>query len=90
MSNFTRSDVATSLQIGMMGAITGLSSGNYQNGHLFNIKNEGEEAVTLEVNLARMPKNEFIETTFEPGWNPEIVRVIKQNSAADLNLKYGY
>lgn len=87
----TRSDTYVSLQIGVMGEITGLSSGNYENGHLFQIKNDGDDPVTLEVNLASMEAGVFVETTFDVGWNPEIVRVIKQNSsAASYNLKYGF
>ena len=85
----TRSGEMPSAQIGMMGAITGLSGANFKQEVGFNIKNDGEAAVFLEVNLWGMPAGEFVNTRFDTGWNPEIVREIKQTSQS-VNLKYGY
>ena len=53
------------------------------------MKNDGETAVTLEVNLWGMPEGEFISTRFETGWNPEIIREIKKTSVATA-LVWGY
>lgn len=33
---------------------------------------------------------DFIDTNFESGWNPEIVKVIKATSLSGINLKWGY
>lgn len=88
--NTNRCNVGTSLQVGVIGVIEGLGSANYENGNLFQIKNDSDDYVTLEVNLANMPEGEFVETRFEPGWNPEIVRVIKKNTTSGLDLKYGF
>ena len=55
----------------------------------FNIKNDGETAVVLEVNLWGMEPGEFVATRFETGWNPEIVREIKQTSI-NATLVWGY
>ena len=90
MSLFTRSNAQTSVQIAVMGEITGLSSGDYTNGNAFQIKNDGDEPVTLEVNLWKMAPGQYVETVFDVGWNPEIVRSIRQNTTAGLNLKYGF
>ena len=77
-----------SAQVSVMGEID-LSAANFQMDRGFLIKNDGDEQVTLEVTLLSMPEDSFVETKFDPGWNPELVRVIKQNNAS-LNLKYGY
>ena len=45
-----------------------------------NVKNNGDDAVTLSVNMFDMPEGVFVETTFYPGWNPEIVREIQPNA----------
>lgn len=55
----------------------------------FNVKNDGETALNLEVNLWGMTPGTFISTRFEVGWNPEIVREIKA-TAQVCDLKYGY
>lgn len=55
----------------------------------FNIKNDGEEAVTLTVLLDKMAEGDYIETKFDPGWNPEIVRAVKEPEGT-VDLKYGY
>ena len=88
----TRSGEQTSQQIGKMGVIEGLQHGSFSltDGACFNIKNEGASAVELSVQLAGMKDGEFITTKFDPGWNPEIVRVVKQSALGDINLKWGY
>lgn len=53
------------------------------------LKNDGEAAIVLEVNLWGMPEGEFISTRFETGWNPEIIREIKETSSATA-LIWGY
>jgi hypothetical protein len=81
-----------SAQIGKMGVIDGLSENDFSlsDGQCFNIKNDGTQSVSLEVRLAGMKSGEFIETNFDAGWNPEIVKAVKQTSLSDLNLKWGY
>lgn len=88
----TRRGEMVSAQIGKMGVVTGLDSGDFTlpDGQVFNIKNDGTTAVELDVVLAGMDDGESVKTMFEPGWNPEIVRVIKQGSLSNINLKYGY
>lgn len=75
-----------------MGKVEGLSKGNFAlpDGYNFQIKNDGIQPVTLQVRLARMEQGEFIETTFNVGWNPEIVIEIKATSLSCINLKWGY
>lgn len=76
----TRGGETVSAQIGTIGPIEGLT---------FNIKNDGETAVVLEVNLWGMEPGKFVATRFEIGWNPEIVREIKQTSI-NATLVWGY
>ena len=86
----TRSGEVVSFQIGNAGPITGLSSGNFKKEDVpFNIKNDGETAVELEVNLWGMEPGVFVKTRFEVGWNPEIVREIRQTSI-NATLLWGY
>lgn len=88
----TRSGEQISAQIAKMGVIEGLDKGNFtlQSGQNFQIKNDGVQPVSLQVRLAGMEEGTFIETTFEIGWNPEIVRVVKATSLSGMNLKWGY
>lgn len=88
----TRSGEGVSAQIGKMGTITWLANGDFSlaDGKCFNIKNDGNSAVMLEVQLAGMSENETVTTLFEVGWNPEIVKAVKQTSLSSLNLKWGY
>lgn len=88
----TRSGEYVSPQIGKMGVIDGLANANFTlpDGQAFNIKNDGVQPVKLSVQLAAMNDGDFIETTFEVGWNPEIVKAVKQTSLSVINLKFGY
>jgi hypothetical protein len=87
----TRGGEAVSAQIGAIGVIADLGTQNFRKEDTpFNVKNDGGAAVLLEVNLWGMPEGEFVKTRFDPGWNPEIVREIRQNETPDLDLKYGY
>lgn len=81
-----------SAQISKMGAVTGLDTGNFSIPTVpFNLKNDGDDVVELEVNLWDMKPGEYVKTIFEVGWNCEIVREIRQDAnAADFNLKWGY
>lgn len=86
----TRGGEVVSPQIGKIGAVIGLDSSNFSvEGVPFNIKNDGEGAVFLEVNLWGMEPGQFVKTRFETGWNPEIVREIKQTSI-NPTLIWGY
>lgn len=80
-------------QIARMGSISNLGTKDFQmpDGTAFNIKNDGESAVVLEVQLAGMDDDDTITTLFEVGWNPEIVkRVVKSTSLPNtVNLKWG-
>ena len=88
----TRAGEMVSAQIGKMGTIDGLQNGDFSlsDGQCFNIKNDGSTTVELSVQLAGMDDGEYISTRFDCGWNPEIVRAVKQNSLSSINLKWGY
>ena len=88
----TRSGEHVSAQIGKMGVIDNLQNADFSlaDGMCFNIKNDGIQPVKLSVQLAGMKDGDFIETQFDCGWNPEIVRKIKATSLSSINLKYGY
>lgn len=88
----TRSGEQVSAQIGKMGVIDNLQNADFSlaDGMCFNIKNDGIQPVKLSVQLAGMKDGDFIETQFDCGWNPEIVRKIKATSLSSINLKYGY
>nr|UVM93788.1 MAG: hypothetical protein [Bacteriophage sp.] len=53
-------------------------------------KNDGTQPVKLSVQLAGMDDGDFIETQFDCGWNPEIIKTVKQTSLSGTNLKWGY
>ena len=78
-----------SAQISVMGAVEFPDGANFKKDTPFCIKNDGETAVVLEVNLWGMPEGAFIATRFETGWNPEIVREIKATSQTNA-LLWGY
>lgn len=88
----TRSGEFVSPQIGKMGTIADLNNGDFTlpDGQAFNLKNDGTQPVTLSVQLAGMSDGDFIETQFECGWNPEIIKTVKQTSLSGTNLKWGY
>jgi hypothetical protein len=87
----TRSGDMVSQQVGKIGVIDNLNNANFQLPRTpFNLKNDGETAVTLSVNLWSMQPGEFVATRFETGWNPEIIMEIQQTSLSNLNLKWGY
>ena len=90
--NETRSGEFVSAQIGKMGLIDNLQKADFRiaDGQPFNIKNDGTQPVMLSVQLAGMKEGDFIETQFDCGWNPEIVKAVKQTSLSGLNLKWGY
>lgn len=74
-------------QVSVMGTVS-FAEGDFKKDTPFCLKNDGESAVTLEVNLWGMPEGEYVSTRFETGWNPEIIREIKQSSAT--GLLWGY
>lgn len=76
-------------QISVMGTITFADEENFKKDTPFCIKNDGDTAVVLEVNLWGMPEGAFIATRFDTGWNPEIVREIKATSQTNA-LHWGY
>lgn len=73
-----------SAQISEMGAVTFQDGKPFSLGRPFNLKNDGEAACFLEVNLQGMPRGEYIRTRFETGWNPEIINEIKPTNAKGL------
>lgn len=88
--NETRSGEHVSAQIGKMGIIDVSGDFSLANGQCFNIKNDGTQPVSLTVQLAGMSDADFIETQFDCGWNPEIIKVVKSTSQSGINLKWGY
>ena len=75
-------------QVSVIGNVD-FAKDNFKKDVPFCIKNDGDAAVILEVNLWGMPEGEFISTRFETGWNPEIVREIKKTSI-NATLLWGY
>lgn len=63
-------------------------SQGYQGSEPVNVKNNGSEAVTLSVHMFDMPKGEYVETIFYPGWNPEIIDEIQANPEVS-NIQVG-
>ena len=61
----------------------------YKEDRSVNVKNNGSEAVVLSVHMRRSPEGEFVETTFYPGWNPEIVDEIQANAEVS-NIQIGW
>lgn len=87
----TRSGEHVSAQIGKMGVVALTDSGfSLPDGQCFNIKNDGNAPVMLSVQLAGMSDGDFIETQFDCGWNPEIVKKIMPTSLVNTNLKWGF
>ena len=89
MDNTQRLNAPVSMQIARMGEIA-FTNGKFSlPGELgFNIKNDSDEPVSVEVRLDMMSEGETITTTFEPGWNPEIVKEVIQPSGT-VDLKWG-
>ena len=83
-----RNGDVVSAQVSVAGVVD-FANGSFKKDAPFCIKNDGEAAVVLEVNLWGMPEGEFITTRFETGWNPEIVREIKKTSI-NATLLWGY
>lgn len=83
-----RNGDSVSPQVSVIGRVD-FSGGPFRKDAPFCVKNDGEAAVVLEVNLWGMPEGQFIATRFETGWNPEIVREIRPNSYATA-LLWGY
>lgn len=90
----TRSGEMVSAQVANFGEIDALAltQGNFQlqTGGAFLIKNEGTEPIRLCVKPAAGSDEKFVETTFDVGWNPELIREIKATSLSNLKLKYGF
>lgn len=53
-----------------------------------NVKNNSTEPVVLTVHMIDAPEDEYIQTTFYPGWNPEIVDEIKPDATVE-NIQIG-
>ncbi len=92
MINENRDGEGTSLQISKMGVLD-CASGDFSlaggSGGGFLIKNDGAAPVSLKVRLLGMADtDDLVETRFLVGWNPEIVRFVKQDANIS-NLKYG-
>lgn len=85
----TQGGAPVRLQISVAGAVDFGASGAFSKDVPFCVKNDGEEAVTLEVNLWGMAPGEYVATKFEPGWNPELVREVKR-PGGECSLVWGY
>lgn len=86
----TRGGEMTSAQISKMGNIA-TANGDFalSDGQCFLIKNDSGVPVMLTVQLASMEDGEWVDTLFNYGWNPEIVKRIKQTPET-VALKWGY
>jgi hypothetical protein len=76
-----------SAQISEIGAITFTDGQPFELGRPFNLKNDGDAAVELEVNLWGMERGVYVKTRFETGWNPEIIAQVKPTT--EQNLLWG-
>jgi hypothetical protein len=87
----SRNGTQDALQPSMFGAVTNLATANFSlpGNQQFQVKNEGTAAVTLEVIPADDETETYVSTVFDPGWNVEVVRKIKLNTAS-LSLKWGF
>lgn len=74
---------ANSLQVSCLHDVP---EGHFSPGVPFVVKNITEDPVTLSVRLAN--QDDFIVTTFYPGWNPELLIEI-EDIPADT-LQWGY
>lgn len=86
MDNTQRLNAPVSVQIARMGEIV-FTNGRFSlpDNTPFNIKNDSEDPVSVEVRLGMMSSGDTVTTTFEPGWNPEIVlEVIEPSDSVDL------
>lgn len=89
----TRSGQSVSVQIGVFYPITDLGTKNFKLPRPFQIKNDGEEDIFLEVTGSGMATGTFIKTKFPGGgtWSPEIIKEIKQNPEHEgAELIWGY
>lgn len=83
-----------SAQVSKMGTIT-LAEDFILDGYPFQLKNDRDTAVTLKVlpygnyDRENPSNNQWVETSFAPGWNPEILVGIKATSQ-NVSLKWGY
>lgn len=53
-----------------------------------NVKNNGTEPVKLTVHMYDEAPGIYVETTFFPGWNPEIIDEIQANATVS-NIQIG-
>ena len=60
----------------------------YNGDSAVNVKNNGDEAITLSVHMYDAPAGVFVETKFYPGWNPEIIDEIQANAEVE-NIQIG-
>lgn len=88
----TRGGEVVSAQIGNMGVIDNLQNKNFYlaTGQSFNLKNDGDQSIDLEIQLVGMEDGKFVETTIGLGWNAEIIKTVKKSSLSVTNLKWGY
>ena len=86
----TRAGEVASVQISKMGNIA-TANGDFTlpDGQCFLIKNDSGVPVMLTVQLSSMEDGEYVDTLFNYGWNPEIVKRVKQTSET-VALKWGY
>ena len=86
----SRSGEGLSLQLANFGVMSLAANFKIEGNVKFQVKNEADEAVTLEVIPADAATDTFISVKMDPGWNPEIVREVKLNTTEGLALKWGY
>ena len=63
----TRGGAETSLQVGIFGNITNLDTKDFELGNPFQVKNDNEEDIFLEINGWNMHPDSFIKTRFPGG-----------------------
>lgn len=81
--NISNADnIQNSLQISNLSSIGGA---HFRLGRPFLIKNISSTVKTIKVIMAG--SNAIVETTFQPGWNPELVQEVVNETT---NLQAGY
>lgn len=83
IKEYTLGGSRISLQVS---TLKNVPEGNFEPGMYFLLKNITEDNISIEV----LPANstEYISTVLYPGWNPELIKGVK--NVVSNTLQYGY
>lgn len=87
----TRTGEVASIQVSKIKPISNLNAADFEleSKDGFLIKNESFTTIRLDVIPLKNDTDEWISTTFDHGWNSDLVRKVRQ-TAAVVDLKWGY